>query len=79
MFLLWAKDHEAFNYIYLIYGDFVSMKLHDPNLVFIWMGRAQVDVVKAKKVEFFKMVRIEWWVFMKKGVNLDELHLYEDC
>jgi hypothetical protein len=60
-------------------GDFVSMKLHDPNLVFIWMGRAQVDVVKAKKVEFFKMVRIEWWVFMKKGVNLDELHLYEDC
>jgi hypothetical protein len=25
------------------------------------------------------MVRVEWWVLLKKGSNLDERHLYEDC
>jgi len=30
------------------------------------------------KNEFFKMVKVQWWVPMKKGSNLDEWHLYED-
>jgi hypothetical protein len=25
------------------------------------------------------MVRIQWWVLVKKGPILDERHLYEDC
>jgi hypothetical protein len=24
-------------------------------------------------------VRVEWWVPVKKGLNLDEWHLYQDC
>jgi len=53
-------------------GDFVLMRSHDLDLVLVWMGRAQGDVVKAKEIDFFKMVRVQWWVPMKKGVNLDE-------
>jgi hypothetical protein len=29
--------------------------------------------------EYFKMVRVQRWVLMKKGSNLDEWHLYENC
>jgi hypothetical protein len=25
------------------------------------------------------MARVQWWVLMKKGSNLDEQRLYEDC
>jgi hypothetical protein len=25
------------------------------------------------------MVKVQWWVPMKKGSNLDEWHLYKDC
>jgi hypothetical protein len=60
-------------------GDFVLMRSHDPNLVSVWMGKAQGDVVKTKEIEFFKMVKVQWWVPMKKGKTLDEQHLYEDC
>ncbi len=28
---------------------------------------------------FFKMVRVQWWVLVKKCANMDEQHLYEDC
>jgi hypothetical protein len=24
-------------------------------------------------------VKVQWWVLMKKGTNLDEQHLYDDC
>jgi hypothetical protein len=27
----------------------------------------------------FKMVRVQWWVPMKKGPNMDEWHMYENC
>jgi hypothetical protein len=30
------------------------------------MGRAEVDVIKDEKNEYFKMVRIQWWVLVKK-------------
>jgi hypothetical protein len=54
------------------------MRLHDPLLVPIWLGRTQSDVVKDDQNEFFKMVRAQWWVPMKKGSNLDERRLYKD-
>jgi hypothetical protein len=42
------------------------------------MGKVEGDVVKDKENEYFKMVRVQWWVPMKKGSILDEQHLYED-
>jgi hypothetical protein len=36
------------------------------------MGKTQSDVVKDDQNEFFKMVRVQWWVSVKKGSNLDE-------
>jgi hypothetical protein len=60
-------------------GDFVLMRLHDPNLVPMWMGRAQCDIVKDEESDFFKCVKVQWWVLMNKGSNLDEQLLYEDC
>jgi hypothetical protein len=36
------------------------------------LGRTQGDVVKDEENDFFKMVRVQWWVPMKKGTNLDE-------
>jgi hypothetical protein len=52
--------------------DFVLIRLHDPSLVFVWMGRTQGDVVKDEESALFKMVRVQWWVPAKKGINLDE-------
>jgi hypothetical protein len=43
------------------------------------MGRAEDDVVMDKESEYFKMVRVQWWAFMKKRSKLDERHLYENC
>ncbi len=56
-------------------GDFIFMKPSDPLLVLVWLGRTHSDVVKDDQNEFFKMVR----VLVKKGSNLNEQHLYEDC
>jgi hypothetical protein len=36
------------------------------------MGRAEGDVIKNEENEYFKMMRIQWWVPMKKRSNLDE-------
>lgn len=36
-------------------GDFVIMKLHDPNLVPMLMGRTQGDIVKDEESDFYKM------------------------
>jgi hypothetical protein len=43
------------------------------------MEKAKSDVVKDEENEYFKMVKVQWWVFVKKGSKLDERHLYEDC
>jgi len=43
------------------------------------MGRVEGDIIKDEKNEYFKMVKVQWWVLVKKGSNLDEKHLYEDC
>jgi hypothetical protein len=53
-------------------GDFVLVRLHDLGLVPIWMGIIACDVVKDEKNAFFKMVRVQRWVPMKKGTNMDE-------
>jgi hypothetical protein len=43
------------------------------------MGKGEGDVVKDKESEYFKMVKVQWWILVKKGSNLDERHLYENC
>jgi hypothetical protein len=52
-------------------GDFILVKLHDLFLVPMWMGRTQCDVMKDEQNENFKMVKVQWWVPMKKGSKLD--------
>jgi hypothetical protein len=34
-------------------GDFVLVKLHDHDLVLLWMGRAEGDVIKDEESEYF--------------------------
>jgi hypothetical protein len=53
-------------------GDFVLVRLHNLDLVLVWMGKMEGDVVKDEESEYFKMVRVQWWVPMKKGSKLDE-------
>jgi hypothetical protein len=43
------------------------------------MGKVKGDAIKDEDSEYLKMVGLQWWVPMKKGSNLDEQHLYEDC
>jgi hypothetical protein len=52
--------------------DFFFVKLHDLSLFPNQMGKMQGDVVKDEENTFLKMVRVQWWVLMKKGRNLDE-------
>ncbi len=60
-------------------GDFMLVKMHDLDLVPLWMGKVEGDVIKDEESEYFKMVKVQLWVLVKKGSNLDEQHLYEDC
>jgi hypothetical protein len=60
-------------------GNFVLVRPHNFDLVPLWMGKAKGDVVKDEESEYFKMVKVQWWVLVKKGSNLDEQHLYENC
>ncbi len=55
------------------------VKSHDPNFVHLYMGKVEGDIIKDEDSEYFKMVKVQWWVPMKIGSNLDEWHLYEDC
>jgi hypothetical protein len=57
-------------------GDFVFVRPHDLDLAPFHMGKIEGDVIKDEKNEYFRMVRVQWWVPMKKRSNLD---LYEDC
>ncbi len=60
-------------------GDFVVVRPHDLFLVPVWLARIQSDVVKDDQNEFFKMVRVQWWVLVKKGSKSDEQRLYKNC
>jgi hypothetical protein len=33
------------------------------------MGRTEVNVIKDEESEYFKMVRVIWWLLVKKGSN----------
>ncbi len=59
-------------------GGFVVVRSHDPDLVPFWTKRTKGDVIKDEDREYFKMLRVQWWVLVKEGSNLDERHLYED-
>jgi len=39
-------------------GNFVLVRLHNPFLVLVWLGRTHSDVVKDDQNEFFKMMRV---------------------
>jgi len=39
--------------------DFVLVRLHDPFLVPIWLGKTQSDVIKDDQNESFKMMRVQ--------------------
>jgi len=60
-------------------GDFVLVRPHDLFLVPVWLAIIQSDIVKDDQNEFFKMVRVQWWVLVKKWSNSDERRLYENC
>jgi hypothetical protein len=47
-------------------------------LILFLFGWEEQRVIKDDESEYFKMVRIQRWVLVKKGSNLDEQHLYED-
>jgi len=55
-------------------GYFVFVRPHDLLLVHVWSGRASSDVVQDDQNEFFKMVKVQWWVPMKKMSNSNEQH-----
>jgi hypothetical protein len=59
--------------------DFVLVRLHDLFLVLVWMGGTYSDVVKDDQNYLFKMVKVQWWVPMKKRSNANEQHLYKNC
>jgi hypothetical protein len=48
------------------------MKPHEVELVSMWMGRTQTDVVKDNQNEFFEMSKVQWWVPMKKRLDINE-------
>jgi hypothetical protein len=47
-------------------GDFMFVKPHIFYLVLLWMGGTKGDVVNNEKSEYFKMLRVQCWVPMKK-------------
>jgi hypothetical protein len=51
---------------YLNVGDFMLVRPHETDFVIVRMGRAEGDVVKDEDNEYFKMVKVQWWVPMKK-------------
>ncbi len=63
----------------LIQLPYCAPKNMKPNLIPFGMWRVKGNVIKDKKNEYFKMVRVQWWVPMKKRSNLDERHMYKNC
>ncbi len=47
-------------------GDFVFVRPHILDLVFFWMGGTKGDVVNDEKNEYFRMLKVQCWVPMKK-------------
>jgi hypothetical protein len=47
-------------------GDFFLVRLHDLLLVLVWLGKTHNDVVKDDPNEFFKMLKMQWWIPVKR-------------
>jgi hypothetical protein len=62
----------------LFVGNFVLVWPVDPTIYLVWMGRAESDVVKDQENENYRKVYVQWWFFMRKGVENDE-ELYHNC
>jgi hypothetical protein len=62
----------------LFVGSFVLVRLIDPRIYLVWMGRVESDVVRNQKNENYRKVYVQWWVPMRKGVENDE-ELYHNC
>jgi len=45
---------------------FVLVRLGDPKLYLVWMGKAKNEVVKNEQFDNFRHVHIQWWVLVKK-------------
>jgi hypothetical protein len=43
------------------------------------MERTEGDVINDEHIEYFKIVRVQWWDPVKKRSNLDEQNFYENC
>jgi hypothetical protein len=46
------------------------MKLVDPKLYLVWMGRVKSEVVKNEQFDNFRHVHIQWWVLVKKAQRM---------
>ncbi len=51
-------------------GFFFLVRLHDPLLVSMLMGRTQSDVIKDDQNTHFKMAKLQWWDLVKERSNL---------
>ncbi len=54
-------------------GDFVLVKLANPKLYHVWMGKAESEVMKDENCKKFRHLHIQWWVPLKKGAKNDRL------
>jgi hypothetical protein len=45
---------------------FVLVRLGDPKLYLVWMGKEKNEVVKNEQFDNFRHVHIQWWVLVKK-------------
>jgi threonine/homoserine/homoserine lactone efflux protein len=59
-------------------GNFVLVRLANPKLYLVWMGKVESKVVKDEHCKNFKHFHIQWWVLVKKGTKNDR-ELYWDC
>jgi hypothetical protein len=47
-------------------GDFMFVRPHIFDLVLLWIGGTNGDVVNNEKSEYFKMLKVQCWDPMKK-------------
>ncbi len=62
----------------LFVGNFVFVRLVDPIVYLMWMGRVENDVVIDQENETYMKVYVQWWVVVGKGTKNDE-ELYHNC
>jgi len=58
--------------------NFLFVQFANPIVYPMWMGRAEIDVVRNQENDNYRKVYVQWWVPMRKGANNDE-ELYHNC